>query len=143
MLTTRLLFTSVGLASFLAFAGLAQPGGERPSHDAATPEVIALEQRADWCQASERLAPTLQDARELVSDQPVLFLSVDYSTEATTRQSEYLLGLLDAQEVWGEYGLKTGVVVLIDPETHEVLGTLHSEMTADEMADTIRAAAER
>ena len=145
MRTKSMVVIATAAGASAALAGLAamapQPGADRPTADARAPEIVAIVERADWCQHCLTMEPRIKEARETLADQPILFLTADYSTDATAAQAEYLLATLDAQQVWADYGKQTGLVVLIDPDTRSVVGTITHDMDADQMVETIRQAA--
>lgn len=132
---------SIAIGGVAALATLAQPGADRPSADARAPEIVAIIERADWCSLSPTMEPRIDEARKALADQPVLFLTADYTDERTSAQAEYLLGCLDAQQAWAEYGRLTGIVILLDPDTRAIVGTLTPDMSADQMVEAIRRAA--
>jgi thiol-disulfide isomerase/thioredoxin len=132
MLTAVLLATTV-----LALA----PAQEAPS--AQGPEVIALKFHADWCGSCKAMGPIFTDLANKYDTQPVLFLTLDQTSEADRRQSRYLAAALGGEAIWREHGGKTGFVLLVDASTREVLAKLTKDDDIKAMGTALLEAVER
>ncbi|MCK4873680.1 MAG: hypothetical protein KAS72_13240 [Phycisphaerales bacterium] len=136
----------IGLASTLIAYG--QAGGEegvQPEDKPELPkpaEVIALQFQADWSPSSAALTPSYDELKKAAAKVPVLFVAFDFTSERTHRQAAYLACALDVRELFAEHQHETGQVLLVDAESHEVIGTLTKDDTAKEMSKKLVAALE-
>ena len=113
-----------------ALAGTVQVDGE------GSPTLYVVKVHADWCGSCKALAPVLEEVRETLASEPVLFLELDVTDEARTAQARLLsvaLGIEDHLKA----NNKTGLVLLINPEDKALLETLTRKNSADEMVDKI------
>ena len=61
-----------------ALAGTVQVDGE------GSPALYVVKVHADWCGSCKALTPVLEEVREALADDPVLFLELDVTDEART-----------------------------------------------------------
>lgn len=126
----RLLSTLAILATFSApaFAG----------------DIAAVRIHADWCPKCKIMDPKLEEAKaELGDDSSVRFVRLDY----TARDKEALWA--DAAEAGIDAPLKayvgdrvkTGLLILIDEDTGEVVGKATADFSVQELAGALKAAA--
>lgn len=113
-----------------ALAGTVQVDGE------GSPALYVVKVHADWCGSCKALAPVLEEVRETLASEPVLFLELDVTDEARTAQARLLtvaLGIEDHLKA----NNKTGLVLLINPEDKALLETLTRKNSAGEMVGKI------
>ena len=113
-----------------AFAGTVQVDGE------GSPALYVVKVHADWCGSCKALAPVLEEVRESLADEPVLFLELDVTDEARTAQARLLTAALGIEDHL-KANNKTGLVLLIDPGDNALLETLTRKNSADEMVGKI------
>ena len=113
-----------------ALAGTVQVDGE--GH----PALYVVKVHADWCGSCKALAPVLEEVRESLADEPVLFLELDVTDEARTAQARLLTAALGIEDHL-KANNKTGLVLLIDPGDNALLETLTRKNSADEMVGKI------
>lgn len=113
-----------------ALAGTVQVDGE------GRPALYVVKVHADWCGSCKALAPVLEEVRESLADEPVLFLELDVTDEARTAQARLLTAALGIEDHL-KANNKTGLVLLIDPGDNALLETLTRKNSADEMVGKI------
>lgn len=114
-----------------ALAGTVQVDGE------GSPALYVVKVHADWCGSCKALAPVLEEVRESLADEPVLFLELDVTDEARTAQARLLTAALGIEDHL-KANNKTGLVLLIDPGDNALLETLTRKNSADEMVGKIQ-----
>ena len=115
-----------------ALAGTVQVDGE------GRPALYVVKVHADWCGSCKALAPVLEEVRESLADEPVLFLELDVTDEARTAQARLLTAALGIEDHL-KANNKTGLVLLIDPgDNNALLETLTRKNSADEMVGKIQ-----
>ena len=113
-----------------ALAGTVQVDGE------GSPALYVVKVHADWCGSCKALVPVLEEVRESLADEPVLFLELDVTDEARTAQARLLTAALGIEDHL-KANNKTGLVLLIDPGDNALLETLTRKNSADEMVGKI------
>ena len=127
---TRCVLFALLLMASPALAGTVQVDGE------GSPALYVVKVHADWCGSCKALAPVLEEVRETLTAESVLFLELDVTDEARTAQARLLavaLGIEDHLKA----NNKTGLVLLIDPSDKALLETLTRENSAEEMVGKI------
>lgn len=114
-----------------ALAGTVQVDGE------GSPALYVVKVHADWCGSCKALAPVLEEVRESLADDPVLFLELDVTDEARTAQARLLTAALGIEDHL-KANNKTGLVLLINPGDNALLETLTRKNSADEMVGKIK-----
>lgn len=114
-----------------ALAGTVQVDGE------GSPALYVVKVHADWCGSCKALAPVLEEVRESLADEPVLFLELDVTDEARTAQARLLTAALGIEDHL-KANNKTGLVLLINPGDNALLETLTRKNSADEMVGKIK-----
>lgn len=103
-----------------------------------TPALYVVKVHADWCGSCKALVPILDEVRETMSAEPVLFLTLDVTDEDRTGQARLLAAALGIEQHL-KTNNKTGLVLIINPADKALLETLTKENTADEMIGKIEA----
>ncbi len=132
--------TVLGLSLVLA-AGVAAAQATRQTTtapDARKPSLIVLSFHADWCKACETLGPKIKAIRTSVSDEPVLFVTLDLTSESSRKQAALLAGALDLGTAWTRSCMRTGQALLVSGRLGEVIATLASDDEPDEFVHAIR-----
>ncbi len=101
-----------------------------------TPALYVVKVHADWCGSCKALVPILDEVRETMSAEPVLFLTLDVTDEDRTGQARLLAAALGIEQHL-KTNNKTGLVLVINPSDKALLETLTRENTADEMIGKI------
>ena len=114
-----------------ALAGTVQVDGE------GSPALYVVKVHADWCGSCKALSPVLEEVRESLADEPVLFLELDVTDEARTAQARLLTAALGIEDHL-KANNKTGLVLLINPGDNALLETLTRKNSADEMVGKIK-----
>ena len=89
------------------------------------PAKYAVIFHADWCGSCKALAPKVMAAKEKVKDKPVLFVILDLTNDATKAQAALLAKALGLGEIYAAQGGKTGVMLIVDGKTGEVVETIN------------------
>ncbi len=112
----------------------------RPSASPKIPDVIAVRIHADWCGACKKLTPVYSALKEQSNDQPILFVTLDMTDDATRQQAEYLAGVLGLDRLWFKQARKTGSVVLLDGKRKRVVSTMEAPHDLKSMEAALRKA---
>ncbi|MEO1009198.1 MAG: thioredoxin domain-containing protein [Planctomycetota bacterium] len=128
------------LAAVLTPAALAQMSTQDQAQEVKVelrkPKVTLIKMHADWCPFCRALEGPWEAAQRDLVGEDILFVRLDRTDKATSRQSAFHLAALDLESIWTEYGNKTGTMVLVDTESGKVLKafngrTAGSSVTAD------------
>lgn len=102
-----------------------------------SPEILGVLMYADWCSKCEVLDPKLQKIEPEFENKGILFTRFDMTDDFTTEQSAMLARLLGLNDLFKEHEGRTGYMVLLDAETHEVLKTLKHDKSEEELKGEI------
>ena len=105
-----------------------------------SPKLIAIKFHADWCGSCKAMGDVFTDLANKLDGAPVLFVEIDQTNRTTAAQAEYMVAALGAGQLWGEYGGKTGFILLIDADTKQVAGKLTKEHSVKDMAKAVKEA---
>ena len=78
-------------------------------------QLVAVKIHADPCGRCKRIAPVFADLQNEFSDDPVLFLTFDLTSEGSRKQAEKLSQRFGIQELFAKHRY-TGVIVLATPD---------------------------
>lgn len=92
---------------------------------------------AVWCGKCREMNPKLDEVRPQFAGEPVLFVKFDMTDEFAVEQSKMLAQRLDLTEIFNANEGKTGYMLLIDPVTKEVLATLTSDLSEEDLHQKI------
>lgn len=101
------------------------------SAEVASPRLVVVKYHANWCGKCRAMEQPLAAARLALIEEPVLFVTYDFTDESTARQSEYLASLIGYDHVWETHMRRTGFAVVVNAETGEMLAEIK---TPDEAA---------
>ncbi len=112
-----------------------------PAMTADTPEeteLIALRMYADWCGKCRTLDPKVDEVKEEFRGKGVLFAVFDQTDEIAQEQSILHARLLGLEHIQKEFGGMTGLLLLIDPETKDIMERITHTVSADEIRNKIQ-----
>jgi len=116
------------LLAIVAFAATGIGAGQDTAANPGGPQIIAVKFHADWCGYCKQMGSVFEEMQAKYDQQPVLYVTFDHTREFNRTQSRYMAHALDLDRIWKEHGGKTGFILLIDAETHEVVEKLtHDE----------------
>lgn len=101
-------------------------------------EVIAVKFHADWCGYCKAMGPVFEELQAKYDQQPVLYVEFDQTREFDRKQSAYMASALGLDDVWKEFGGKTGFVLLIDATTRKVVERLTYEQNLKAMGEALQ-----
>ncbi len=128
-----------GLAGTYAVQAESKPDeAKQEKPKAERPALLAVDFYADWCGFCAQMKDSRAEVRERHGDDPVLFLTFDHSNRES-KQPEFHAALLGLDEIWDEHGGKTGRMLLIDPESKEIVKVLTHEHDTNAMSQAIAA----
>jgi len=110
---------------------------QSPDQAESKPEVLGVLMYADWCSKCQELDPKLPEVKPQFQDQSILFIQFDMTNDFTTSQSGKLAGLLGLSDLFQKHKGRTGYMVLLDAQTHEVLKTLKHNQSQQELRKKI------
>ncbi|MEM7364904.1 MAG: thioredoxin family protein [Pseudomonadota bacterium] len=105
--------------------------------DDESPQLIAIKFHADWCGSCKRMGNTFEELQQKHDTLPVLYLVLDHTRRYDRDQSAFHMQTLGLENIWDEYGGKTGFVLLVDPQSSEVVARLTHEHTLKDMGKAI------
>ena len=127
----KYLFSTAIMASFVSFPALAA-------------DIAAIRIHADWCPKCKLLDPKLEAVKaELGEGYTVRHVRLDY----TARDKEALwsaadtAGIKEPLKAYVGDRIKTGLLILIDEDTGEVVGKATADFSEAELAGALKAAA--
>lgn len=100
-------------------------------------QLIAVKMDAVWCGKCREMNPKLDEVRPQFAGKPILFVKFDMTDEFAVEQSKMLAQRLDLTEIFNANEGKTGYMLLIDPVTKEVLATLTSDLSEEDLHQKI------
>lgn len=105
------------------------------------PEIVAITMHADWCGTCQSLNPKVEEVKVDFEDKGVLFTRFDFTDEFTIKQTELMAGWIGVDDLFQERkeAGATGFIILVDANTHEVLGRITNEKDSDGIREAISA----
>jgi len=127
--------TSIALVLF-AFTSLGF-SQEKKKLEYSEPKVIGALFYADWCSSCKTLAPKLKAAKAKFVNKPALLTTFDMTNLTSQYQSGQLAKALGLSKIFTKTGVKTGFMLLIDPETGKQIGKINPKDSVDEIVSKI------
>ncbi len=126
MRTTHLgaLTLSLGLLALGAVAVGPDSKESSQTSRVARPELIVVRFHADWCGACTLLAPNFDSLKRAAAEKPVLFVTLDLTTDGSRRQAGLLAGALGLDKAWDTNAMKTGQAMIVCGRSKEVIATV-------------------
>ncbi|MEM7624636.1 MAG: thioredoxin family protein [Planctomycetota bacterium] len=131
----RSMWSVLAVALVMAATPSVLSAGE--SEAPAAPELVVVKFHADWCGSCQAMGDTFENLTAKLDSEPVLFVELDQTTTADRKQAGFLMNAMDGEAVWGEYGGKTGFILLLDPQDMAVVGKLTKDMGFKDMVKAI------
>lgn len=105
--------------------------------DVPTPKLIAVKHHGDWCGSCKKMGTTFTDLRNKFDGQPILFVTLDLTNVSTRNQSELLASALGLKSIY-QNNPGTGFILLINPQTHQVVKKLTANQDLKMMSAEIK-----
>lgn len=102
--------------------------------------IIGVKMDAEWCGKCQAMNPKMDNVRRQFKDEPVLFVWFDKTDDFTTQQAGFLASELGLYDLYTEHEGQTGYMVLLNAETHEVVGRLTSDQSEEDLVADIQSA---
>ena len=109
-----------------------QGGGDVATVMNDLPALVAVNIKADWCRRSPEVAPIFSDLLGSYGSEPILFVTLDITSQETRRQAELLVSDLSIPDVFAS-PFESGMIKLIDRRKGEVLAILTGEEQVPEL----------
>jgi thiol-disulfide isomerase/thioredoxin len=122
-------------AAFILATGLSVASAD--SAEAVEPKTVALLFYADWCGSCKALDPLVKEARSELDNEPVLFVTLDHTDPATSRQAAMMARALGLEEVYKEHAGRTGFLLLVDRDSKQALSPITRETTPEKIKRAI------
>lgn len=104
--------------------------------------VIGVKMDAEWCGKCQVMNPKLDSVMPEFKNDDILFVKFNMTDEFTTRQAGLLADRLNLKSLFEEHKGSTGYMVLLNADTGEVLHTLKSDQSEEELIRDIRSTLE-
>ena len=98
-------------------------GRARESQVDAVPRIAAVRDHADWCGRCPLIAATYQELVESHKNEPLLFVTLDITTDAKRNQAQQLADALGVRRVFDK-PFESGIIKVIDRQSQEVLAVM-------------------
>jgi hypothetical protein len=102
-------------------------------------KIIAVRMYADWCGNCRALDPKVDAIKGGFHNRGVLFTRFDQTDEFAVAQSELLAARTNLTAAFEAWKGKTGVMLLVDANSGEILEVINHRMTPEEIAAAIEA----
>ena len=89
------------------------------------PDIIAVRIRHDMCPFCKKFDPQFPNLVRQATEDSVLFVTLDLSSEETQRQAALLVGALGLEKVWTGDMSKMGTIVFVDGKSKKILASTH------------------
>jgi len=99
--------------------------------------LIAITMYADWCGSCKVLDPKVDAVKKEFKGKGVFFTQFDFTDDFTTEQSAHYASLVGLENLYSEHAGKTGYMLLIKPETKEVVSRITRDNSEEEIKQTI------
>ena len=102
--------------------------------------LYAISFYADWCVSCKTLDPKMMKARGIADfdNQNILFVTLDLTNATTRHQASLMADVLGISEFYEENNGTTGFVLLYNPQSNELLGTLTRNLDSGVIIETIQ-----
>lgn len=142
--TKALLFTLSLVMLSGSFSATVAENGNSENEITSTAEneeikLIAVRMYADWCGYCKTLDAKLEDIKPEFEGSGTLFTYFDLTDEYQHSQTRLMAERMNLSHIYETYGERTGFMVLVNPETGEVLQEISSEPEPDAIRAAIRA----
>jgi len=121
--------------SFLLLASLTALLGIHSTQamDSAQPKVVGLMFYSDTCGSCKILDPKIESVKKDFLSQPILFTTLDHSNEGSKNQAALLADSLGLGKVYSAQEKASGFMLLVKPDSGEVLGKLTRDMSESDI----------
>lgn len=130
-------FLTLGL-SFLT----AEASAEITGNDTDEISIIGVKMDADWCGKCKVMNPKMDNVMPEFIDEDILFVKFNMTDDFTVRQAGKLADRMNLSSLFEENKGSTGYMVLVNANTGEVLHTLQSDQSEEELIRDIRSTLE-
>ena len=138
MTSTRKMIVALPLVALMLAASMAVANHHAEKKAAESPKVIAVKFHADWCGSCKKIGPIVHDLSNKMDTAPVLFVTLDMTTQSSRRQAEFMASALGIGDLWAQYGGKTGMVLLFDAESRQIVGKFDKTMDIYKMGAELK-----
>lgn len=130
----RPVFSMLLIGALMMTAGGVSPALAAEEEAKVKPTVIAVKFHADWCGSCRAMGPVFEDLANKHDTDPVLFVHLDLTDSKSTRQAGYLMRTIGAGEVWDNVGGKTGMILLLDADSKQVMRKMTRDHSFKQMS---------
>ncbi len=104
--------------------------------------IIGVKMDAEWCGKCKVMNPKLDNIMPEFKDEDILFVKFNMTNDFTTQQAGKLAERMNLPSLFEENRGSTGYMVLVNAETGEVLHTLQSDQSEEDLIRDIRSVLE-
>jgi len=121
----KLLQSILAATTFIGLLGLTQAH----ALETAQPEVVGLMFYSDTCGSCKILDPKIESVKKDYTTKPILFATLDHSNEGSKNQAALLAEALGLNEIYAAQEKASGFMLLINPQSGEVITKLTRDMS--------------
>lgn len=133
-----LIRSALSVAAFLFLAGTTSAKAVK----IVEPELVGLYFHASWCSSCKVIDPKIEEASEALKKLPFLLVTFDVSNKVTQHQAGMTAAAMGYGEIYKETGLKTGFIILVDPDTKAEVGRITKSDDVASITKTIESLVE-
>jgi len=121
----KLLQSILAATTIIGLLGLTQA----QALESAKPEVVGLMFYSDTCGSCKILDPKIESVKKDYTAKPILFATLDHSNEGSKNQAALLAEALGLAEIYAAQEKASGFMLLINPQSGEVITKLTRDMS--------------
>lgn len=135
-------FLTIFTVIFLTLGLTLYANGHSENNQSDEISVIGVKMDAEWCGKCQVMNPKLDNVMPEFKDDDILFVKFNMTDEFTIKQAGLLAERMNLKSLFEEHKGSTGYMVLLDAGSGEVLNTLQSDLSEEELISSIRSALE-
>ncbi len=132
--------SALAAAIFTLAGGLASAEEQKADARLGQPSLIVVRTSAQWCAVCAFAKTSFAKLKGQLSDESILFVMLDRTDEASTRQAVYLAKALGIDEALADGLGRVGTVVIVNTQSKRVIGMAQLSPNVATVAQAIKKA---